>query len=283
MNYRHTYHAGNFADVFKHVVLIALIQSLLQKDTAFCYLETHAGTGFYDLFSAAAQKSREFDNGIKKIFAANYPPALIQDYLSCVKKLNQPNKLRYYPGSPYFAQQFMRSCDRIVLSELHLADAQTLKKNFTREKNIAVHHQDGYQSLKAFLPPKERRGLVLIDPPYEKNNELMSLPQILAQALKRWETGIYALWYPIKTRQQMMPFYRALKTTIQRPFLTVELCIHFDEIATQLNGSGIVIINPPWQLDQQLENVLPWLSSTLSCSALQAEKSVKIERWESSR
>lgn len=265
MNYRHSYHAGNFADVFKHIILVSLIQSLLRKENAFCYLETHAGVGCYDLFAETTQKSKEFENGIQKIVSASNPPALIQDYLSCIQTLNNTsNVLRYYPGSPYFAKYFMRPQDKIILSELHPEDVQLLRKNFPRDKQIAIHHQDGYQSLKAFLPPKEKRGLVLIDPPYEKNNELKSLPGLLTQTINRWETGIYALWYPIKTEQQNKLFHKELKTGIQRPYLTAELCIYSNEFATQLNGSGMLIINPPWQLDQQLENILPWLWHVLS-------------------
>ncbi len=264
MNYRHIYHAGNFSDVFKHVVLIALIQSFLRKNTAFCYLETHAGLGIYDLLSENSQKKREFENGIQKIFNVNDAPSLIQDYLSCVKKLNPTNELHYYPGSPYFSEQFMRSNDRMILSEFHSDDVQVLKKLFAKEKNIAVHHQDGYQSLKAHLPPKEHRGLIFIDPPYEKSNELLLMPDVLAQALKRFETGVFALWYPIKTRQHLLPFYRELKTKIKRPFLTIEFCVHSDEVGTQLNGSGMIVVNPPWQLDQELDGVLSWLWKVLS-------------------
>lgn len=263
MNYRHHYHAGNFADVFKHIILVSLIQSLLRKDKPFCYLETHAGMGCYDLFSEAAQKSLEFETGIKKILRASNPPPFIQDYLSCVRHLNKTNELRYYPGSPYFAKYFMRPDDQIILSEWHVDDAKTLKKFFARDKQIAVHYQDGYQSLKAFLPPKERRGLILIDPPYEKNDELMSLPTFLAQTLKRFETGVYALWYPIKTQQQNKLFHLELKNKIQRPFLTAELCIYSQDVSHSLNGSGMLIINPPWQIDQSLKNTLPWLWKAL--------------------
>ncbi len=263
MNYRHVYHAGNFADVFKHVILLSLVQSLLRKETAFCYLETHAGIGRYDLFSEEAQKSREFENGIKKIIDAKNPPALIQDYLSCVTSLNQPNELRYYPGSPFFANYCMRPQDRMVLSEFHPDDVKTLKKYFARNKQVAVHHQDGYQSLKAFLPPKERRGLVLIDPPYEKNNELMELPSVLAQALTRWKTGMYAVWYPIKGRNQSLVFHRELKKIIHEPFLIAELNVYADDVEGQLSGAGMVVIHPPWQLEETLENTLFWLSNVL--------------------
>lgn len=264
MNYRHSYHAGNFADVFKHLILISLVQSLLRKETPFCYLETHAGTGCYDLLSETTQKSKEYENGIKKLMTATNSSPLIQDYLSCVMKLNNETVLRYYPGSPFFTRQFMRSQDRMILSELHPDDVQLLKKFFKNDKQIAIHHQDGYQSLKAFLPPKEKRGLVFIDPPYEKNNELLSLPVLLKQTLKRWETGIYALWYPIKSEQQNKLFHRELKKHIVQPFLTAEMCIFAADIPAQLNGCGMIIINPPWQIDQQLENLIPLLWKILS-------------------
>ncbi len=264
MNYRHVYHAGNFADVFKHIILVSLIQSLHRKETGFCYLETHAGIGVYDLQSDATQKCKEFKDGIKKVLGRPDQPALIQDYLNCVKKLNESDELRYYPGSPYFARQFLRSQDRMVLSELHPDDFLTLKKVFSNDSQTAIHHQDGYQSLKAFLPPKERRGLVLIDPPYEKAEELAALPGILAKAVDRFETGIYALWYPIKTERRLSYFYRDLKNKIKRPMLIAEMYVHPEDVQTELNGCGMIVVNPPWQFDRQLEIILPWLWKTLS-------------------
>jgi 23S rRNA (adenine2030-N6)-methyltransferase len=167
MNYRHIYHAGNFADVFKHVLLVALIRSLLQKDKAFCFLDTHAGIGRYDLQSTQAQKCKEFVGGIAKIMQQEKPPALIADYLNCVKKTNAnaPDQLQFYPGSPDIVKQLMRPQDRMILTELHDEDYLTLRRAFPHDKQVGVHLQDGYQALKAFLPPPERRGLVLIDPP----------------------------------------------------------------------------------------------------------------------
>ncbi|HSW94483.1 MAG TPA: 23S rRNA (adenine(2030)-N(6))-methyltransferase RlmJ [Gammaproteobacteria bacterium] len=264
MNYRHTFHAGSAADVFKHVILVALIKALLRKDTAFLYLETHAGTGRYDLLSDASQKNKEFEEGIQKIVHAMHPPALIQDYLTCVNSLNQPDALRYYPGSPWFAHYFLRTEDRMVLAEWHPEEIIPLKKLFADDKRVGIHHQDGYQGLKAFLPPKERRGLVLIDPPYEKKDELMSLPALLGETIKRFETGVYAIWYPIKTSAQNKLFREALQAAIKRPFLITELCVHSDDVAGRLNGSGMVIINPPWQIDQQMESFLPWLWNVLT-------------------
>lgn len=263
MNYRHAYHVGNFADVLKHIILLNLIQSMQRKDTGFCYLETHAGAGLYDLLSAETQKCKEFVEGAAKIFAANNPPSCIESYLTCLKKLNPQGELRHYPGSPYLAKQLLRPQDRAIVAELNEDVMQTLKKVFLHDKQVAVHHIDGYQSLKAFLPPKERRGLILIDPPYEQADELKNLPAVLAQALKRFETGVFAVWYPIKKRLHLDPFYRDLKNKIQQPMLAAELCIYADDIATQLNGCGMLIINPPWQFDDMLQNLLPWLLNQL--------------------
>src|SRR6185312_17071183 len=148
MNYQHSYHAGNFADVFKHIVLIALIQSLSRKESPFCYLDTHAGASHHDLYAGNAQKTQEFTQGIQKIFAAQQPPELIQHYLACIKELNPTNKLHIYPGSSYFAHAFMRPQDRMILGELHPATARVLKQFFAHDKRVAVHQQDGYQSLK---------------------------------------------------------------------------------------------------------------------------------------
>ncbi len=266
MNYRHIYHAGNFADVFKHIMLVALVQSLLRKDNGFCFLDTHAGIGFYDLLSSQAQKGKEFMGGIAKINTQEKLPPLVADYLACVKKLNAttPEKLQCYPGSPLLVKQLLRPQDRMVLTELHEDDYLVLKRVFPHDKQVGVHHQDGYLALKAFLPPKERRGLVLIDPPYEKPDELSDLVTALANAVTRWETGIFALWYPIKESRSIARFHRALKLKIARPLLAIELTIFPDNQATQLNGNGMIIVNPPWQFEQEIQAVLPWLWRVLS-------------------
>ena len=265
MNYRHTFHAGNFADVFKHVILVALTKSLLRKENAFCYIDTHSGIGHYDLTSAAALKGKEFVNGIAKILAEKNPPELVKDYLNCVAKINNNSeKLTFYPGSPYFVRSLFREHDRMVLCEWQEQEYETLRKFFSRDKQVAVHHQDAYNGLKAFLPPKERRGLVLIDPPYEKPDEYDLLMKQLPLAIERWETGIFALWYPIKERRAAERFLEKLKNKMTRPILTAELSVYPENIATHLNGSGMLIVNPPWQLDQEINAVLPWLWKVLS-------------------
>lgn len=264
MNYRHGYHAGNFSDVFKHIILIALIKSFLRKDSAFCFLDTHAGIGQYDLTAEAAQKTKEYETGIEKIFAAQSNNEIIQTYLDSVKSLNPTEHLQLYPGSPYFVRQLLREQDRMILCELQEEEHITLKKFFHHDKQIAIHCQDAYQALKAFLPPKERRGLVLIDPPYEKHDEFDALLSALPQAVTRWETGVFALWYPIKERRATDRFLEKLRSKISRPTLTIELSVHPDNISTHLNGSGMFIVNTPWQLDQQVQEFLPWLWKLLS-------------------
>jgi len=267
MNYRHLYHAGNFADVFKHIILVALLESLQKKENAFCFLETHAGAGSYDLTSSAAQKGKEFENGIFKLISEKNKPPLVETYLSIVRQNNPDSTdLRFYPGSPYFAKQLLRPQDRMILSELHKETFLSLKKYIPPNKQIALHHQDGYETLNAFLPPKERRGLVLIDPPYEQSDESTTTIKQLVNALQRFETGIYALWYPIKTRAQTDTFHRKIQSQISRPTLSAELSIFPEDTPTHLNGSGMLIVNPPWLLDNQLKIVLPWLLSKLNVS-----------------
>jgi 23S rRNA (adenine2030-N6)-methyltransferase len=270
MNYRHGYHAGSFTDVFKHTLLISLIQSLLHKETALCYLDTHAGTGCYDLMAEAAQKSKEFNGGIIKILHEKKPPRLIKRYLDCVQKTNAQlsgsviSSLRYYPGSPSIMRYFLRPQDRMVLTELHPQEYEILKNTFITSKQTSVHLLDGYQGLKAFLPPKERRGLILIDPSYERPNELAYIASLLPGVLKRFSTGVYAIWYPIKDRPPIDQFHRVLKEIIQHPILVTELSIYPENSPLHLNGCGMVIINPPWQLENQILEYLPWLWNVLS-------------------
>lgn len=264
MNYRHSYHAGNFADVFKHVITIALIQSLQRKETPFCYLETHAGAGCYDLLDKRAQKSKEYEGGIAKIIPQQSMPDVIRDYVNNIQAMNTAGALQHYPGSPLIAQHFLRPQDRAVLCELHDEEYEALKSVFRNKKQVSAHHQDGYLGLKAFLPPKERRGLILIDPPYEKQDEFEKIPNLLAQALQQFETGTYATWYPIKHYAAAERFRRNIKAKIQRETTIAELCIHPDDTGTHLNGCGMVIINPPWQFQKTLDEILPWLWNHLS-------------------
>lgn len=269
MNYNHSHHAGSFADVTKHVILTMLILSLSDKNTPFCYIDTHAGSGYYDLFSKFAAKRKEYMGGIEKIIQQDNPPGIINRYLDCVHRINnqltasQFAALRYYPGSPLIARYLMRPHDRIIACELQPQEYQALKNTFMGDKQAAIHHMDGFLGLKAFLPPHERRGLVLIDPPYEDPDEFTRIAHSLPVTLKKWETGTYVIWYPIKEKNHVDRFYYALKETINKPMLAVELTIYPD-LPQHFNGCGMVILNPPWQLDTSLQTVLPWLWKTLT-------------------
>lgn len=262
MNYRHIYHAGNFADVFKHTVLSLVLKSLHQKDSAFCYLETHAGAGRYDLSSAAAQKTGEFRDGIQRLWDIDPLPALA-DYLAAVRATNPGATLRYYPGSPAIAQCFLRPQDRMVLMERQPDECALLKAVFTDDRRVTVLAQDGYAGLKAHLPPKEKRGLVLIDPPYEANQEFEQVVAGLRIAHARWASGIYALWYPVKSRPPIERFHRALVASGIRKMLLAEFSPYPEDSEFRLNGCGMVLVNPPWKLEETLRPVLPWLLTVL--------------------
>lgn len=271
MNYRHLYHAGNFADVFKHVILTLLIQALQKKATPFMYLDTHAGIGRYDLTTALAQQTAEFQEGIIKLWEVSEAPPAVATYLNLVRQFNQINqtaptsKLRFYPGSPCLVKMLLRETDRMILCELHPGEVQTLRRVFAQDQQVVIQQQDGYQALTAYLPPPQKRGLVLIDPPFEQLTEFKAVMVGLTAAYRRWATGIYAVWYPIKQRAVVKQFYQQLARSPLRQILVAELLIYPDDTSTLgLNGAGLVIVNPPWQLDEQLQTLLPWLRQHLA-------------------
>lgn len=263
-SYRHVYHAGNFADVVKHLTLTLLLQALQRKDTPFCFLDTHAGIGRYDLHWDQAQQTGEYRDGIGRIWEASDPPAAVQVYLTAVRTLNRGNKLRYYPGSPRIARHFLRPQDRMNLSELNPYDHAMLEKEFAGDRQVGVYLQDGYQSLKALLPPKERRGLVLIDPAFELKDEYRRLIAGLKEGWRRWPTGTYAVWYPVMSPTLAKRFKDRVAVSGMRKILSAELTIHAQTELNRMQGSGMLIINPPWQLDEQLQALLPWLWRQLS-------------------
>lgn len=262
MNYRHAFHAGNFGDVFKHLALTLLLKSLQKKDAPFCYLDTHAGPGRYDLQSEAAQKTGEYRDGIQRLWG-NHEVPHAENYLAAVRALNADDVLRYYPGSPRLARFFLRPQDRMLLIEAHPEEVAKLKSEFEGDRQVIVQQQDAYASLKALLPPKEKRGLVLIDPPYESPHEFSQVIQGLRSATDRWSSGIYAVWYPIKNRPPIEAFHRSLIATGIRKILCAEFCPYPDDSAFRLNGCGMVIINPPWQLDETLQAMMAVLFKLL--------------------
>lgn len=275
MNYRHIYHAGNFADVFKHCILVLLLEGLLHKEKPFCYIETHAGLGVYDLRSELAQKTLEYVAGISQVLndSREAPPKEVIPYLAVINELNKNvlvneklngNNIRFYPGSPFIARSLLRAQDRMVLMELHPEDILLLKERFAKDKQVAVHHYNGYQGLKAFLPPHERRGLVLIDPAFEQKNEFDLVLSALKECVRsHWPTGIYALWYPIKDYTACDNFLDALKK-MDFKYLVCEMTIDERTVLKKFIGCGMVIINPPWQIEKALERVLSWLWQVLS-------------------
>jgi 23S rRNA (adenine2030-N6)-methyltransferase len=264
MNYRHIYHAGNFADVLKHVVLIALIEALKTKQAPFAVLDTHAGAGRYSLASEEALKTGEFREGVLRLVGLERMPMLLHAYLNLVR---EPSAHQTYPGSPLITAQLMRDEDRLMVCEVQDAETASLRELFARDPRVAVHQRDGYQAMAALLPPKEKRGLVLIDPPFEAQEaEFRIIEQALAAAHRRWATGVYAVWYPIKLRQSVQPFHRWLKASGMRKVLVAELCVHPDNSALRLNGCGMAIINAPYRLDRTLAELLPVLGGALAQS-----------------
>ncbi|MER9467650.1 23S rRNA (adenine(2030)-N(6))-methyltransferase RlmJ [Mesorhizobium sp. M0482] len=267
MNYRHAYHAGNFADVVKHVVLSRLIEYLKQKDKAFRVIDTHAGIGRYDLSSTEAQKTGEWQGGIGRLVdaALDAPAAaLLAPYLEAVHSLNPDGGVKKYPGSPLIARHLMRKQDRLSAVELHPKDAARLKALFDGDFQTRVIELDGWLALGAHLPPKEKRGLVLIDPPFEEEGEFGRLVDGLQRAHRRWPGGIYALWYPLKDRRAVAAFRKALKQTGISKLLDIGFEIRPDAVEPSLDGCGMVVVNPPFTLEGELRTLLPALHRLLA-------------------
>ena len=268
LSYRHAFHAGNFADVHKHSVLSVVAQHLLHKDPPFCYLDSHAAVGRYDLQSADARKNAEHRQGILRLWRQqDSAPPTVNTYLAAVQSINPSeyaDEPRFYPGSPRIVRHLLRPQDRMILTELHPAEFLLLQQEFAADRQVAVHRLDGYQGIKAFLPPRERRGLVLMDPSFERRDEPAHMVSGLQTAYNRWRQGVYLLWFPITHRSALTAFYRALEKTGIRKILGCELCVHPPVTARRLNGSAMVIINPPWQVDKSLRELQSWLAKVLA-------------------
>lgn len=266
MNYRHIYHAGNFADVFKHAVLARIIAYLKRKEAAFRVIDTHAGIGLYDLGSEEAQKTGEWHGGIGKLLDAaltGAPAEWLHDYLSVVRALNPEGCLRLYPGSPLLTRHLLRRQDRLTAIELHPEDAKNLKNVFTGDHHVRVIELDGWLALGAHLPPKEKRGLVLIDPPFEEEGEFARMADGLKKAHRRWPGGIYAFWYPIKDRAAVERFRQSLRETGIPKILDVSFSIRAPSPEARLDGCGMAIVNPPYLLQDELAAILPALTRLL--------------------
>jgi 23S rRNA (adenine2030-N6)-methyltransferase len=271
MNYRHAFHAGNFADVFKHALLTRILVYLMRKDAPLRFLDTHAGIGRYDLTGAQAQRSGEWRHGIARLKDAKPPApiaALLEPYLKAIGPLDAQGRTKAYPGSPAIAQDLLRTQDRIALCELHPEDRAALVANMGHDARLSIVEIDGYVALNAWLPPMERRGLVLIDPPYEAVNEAKHVAQALAGALAKWPTGTYALWRPIKDRREDARFLNAIAAIGAPGILQCELDVgHIPPTANSpdpLTRTGLIIVNPPHILIDEARLLLPGLARLLA-------------------
>jgi 23S rRNA (adenine2030-N6)-methyltransferase len=264
LNYRHAYHAGNFADVFKHIMLVLVLDHLRQKDKPFFALDSHAGIGLYDLEGAEAGKTGEAEQGIGRLREHGDVPEEVKRYLALVTKFNKGNKQRFYPGSPLIIREMLRDGDRMAAGELHPEDAAALEKNMGRDRRVKVMHEDGYRLIKAMLPPPERRGVVLCDPPFEVKNEFDLMLDGLKEGTRRWATGIYMFWYPVKDNAAVRTFHKSLKTTGIPKITAFEFMQDKTPSPGTFNGSGLAIVNPPWGLEEQARAILPWLVETVT-------------------
>jgi len=273
MNYRHAFHAGNFADVFKHAILLALLDALTSKDKPLCCFDTHAGRGRYALDEVEAARTGEWRDGIGRLFDVSEPPAPLRRYVDAIRACNHDDVLRTYPGSPLLAAQTLRANDRLVLCETQDEEAAALRALFREDPRVHVHQRDGYTALNALLPPPEKRGLVLIDPPFEaQEGEFAAIEAALARAHARWPNGVYAVWYPIKSHRAIVPFHRHLAAGPFEKVLVAELLVRPDDSPLRLNGCGMLIANPPWKIDATLAAVLPALRSTLAQSPTASQR-----------
>lgn len=273
MNYRHAFHAGNFADVLKHAVLAQCFAHLKKKDKPFRYLDTHAGIGAYDLTSSEAQRNPEWEGGIAKVIAADKPDdvaAALAPLLEAVTAMN-PDGLTSYPGSPELAARLLRPMDRIQLCELHPADSKTLDNRYKRDARVKVETRDGYKAASGLVPPREKRGVVLIDPPFEHRDEMAHMAEAVRAGVTKWPTGTWIFWRPLKDLWASERFDVGLaewlfeeELATPEKLLRADLWVRDLESEGKLAGAGVVIINPPYTLEAQLLALLPWLAEILA-------------------
>lgn len=266
MNYRHAYHAGNHADVLKHAVLGRILNLLARKDKPFAYLDTHAGIGLYDLHGKEAGKTGEWCEGIGRLWQQEALPEMLAEYRALVTALNPDGKLRYYAGSPEIARRLTRLQDRILLNEKHPEDGALLRENMRADRRVHVHLGEGWHVARALLPVAEKRALLLIDPPFEQADELERCVEALRTAIARMRQTVVMIWYPIKEERQLKRFYQLLAASGAPKLLRAELWVHPTDNPAGLNGSGLAIVNPPWPLAEELQEVMPFLARELAQS-----------------
>jgi 23S rRNA (adenine2030-N6)-methyltransferase len=267
MNYRHAFHAGNFADVFKHAVLARILVHLRAKPAAFRVIDTHAGAGLYDLTGAEASRNPEWREGIARLRVAPLAEPvrmLLTPYLDVVGRLNSAGALTCYPGSPAIVRAYLRPQDRLIACELEPNAAAALARNLDRDRRLKVIPIDGWTALNAYVPPPERRGLVLVDPPFEKDDEFARLARGLEAAHRKWANGTFMLWYPIKDRAEPDALARRLRRSGVPKILRTEINVAAGRDDNRLTGCGLIVVNPPWTLESDLATLLPDLAAILS-------------------
>jgi 23S rRNA (adenine2030-N6)-methyltransferase len=265
LSYLHEFHAGNHADALKHVTLLAVLSRLKAKDKPLRYIETHAGAGGYDLRSAIAQQNREFEGGIGRVWNAAAAPPAVMRWLELVRRYNgSAPEISRYPGSPWLARELLGPGDSIFLFELHPAEHRALDRGFAADRRVTVLREDGLVGCVSLVPPPERRGLVLVDPSYEVEDESANVLDALAKTHRRFATGVYAIWYPVIERRWVQRFERAVRETGIGPVDLYELGVAPDARGHGLTGSGVVVVNPPWKLRDELTEALPWLARELA-------------------
>lgn len=285
MNYRHAFHAGNFADVLKHIVLSRCLVHLREKPSPFRVIDTHAGLGFYNLDAPEAGRTGEWISGIGRLLDQKASAAveeILAPYREAIARVRTYHGAMAYPGSPEIARGLLRGEDRLLLVEKHPADAQNARENFAFDGRVKLLERDAYEALNAVLPPKERRGLILIDPPYESRDEFDLLTQAIRSAYRKFSTGIYVLWYPVKVGLPLDAFYAAMTFAEIPKILRIEHHIRDKRISEGLSGSGLLVINPPWHLKDEMTLCLEFLDAHLSigpgnttrCDWLVPEKSM---------
>jgi 23S rRNA (adenine2030-N6)-methyltransferase len=266
MNYRHAFHAGNFADVMKHALLVRILAYLQRKETPLRVIDTHAGIGLYDLAGDQAQRTGEWGEGIGRLEAPFAPQVetILAPYRAVVAAVRARHGPKTYPGSPAIMREMLRRQDQGVFVELHPKDHATLSERYNAVTNLKVLHLDAWIALHALIPPKEKRGLVLIDPPFEEPNEIGRVGDELLRAVAKWPTGTYAAWYPVKDLAPVDAVTKALDSALSRPGLRLELYIDRPDDPERLNGCGLFVVNPPWTLREEAEILLPALAERLS-------------------
>ena len=274
LSYRHSFHAGNFADVVKHLVLVEILNHLTQKETPFEYIDTHAGSGLYDLHSNEAQKLQEHANGIAQLNVNDLPE--LARYFEVIESFNptanSSGTLRYYPGSPVIAQYFLRPQDRAWLFELHPQDFELLQQNLDNSKKIKIQCKDGFEGLNALLPPGSRRGLVLIDPSYEIKSDYDRVIKQVLSGYKKFSNGIYAVWYPVVDRRKINGMEARLLHSGIKSIQRFELGVAEDSAERGMTSAGMIVINPPWTLFKKMSDLLPKLANRLATQGKQDDK-----------